>query len=228
MPRGVYLLCRGRAKLSMVSSEGKTIILRIAEAGEVLGLSACMLSQPYQATVETLNPCQLNFIRREDFLRFIRGNPEALFRAAEFLSREYSSACHEISSLGLSHSAAEKTARLLLQFHRVASAGNGNGALLKLTVTHEEMAQMIGASRETVTRMLARFRVRGYIEIRGANLRICDHAALQALAENHRPPPASLPATASGAGRLPQKPAGDSTVSRSGSPRRQIALVAAD
>jgi CRP/FNR family transcriptional regulator len=69
MPRGVYILCRGKAKLSMVSKEGKTLILRISEPGDVLGLSSCLLSQPYQGTVETLTPCQVNFIRREDFLR---------------------------------------------------------------------------------------------------------------------------------------------------------------
>ncbi len=91
MPRGVYILCRGKAKLSMVSKEGKTLILRISEPGDVLGLSSCLLSQPYQGTVETLTPCQVNFIRREDFLRYIRSHANAMFRVAEFLSREYQS-----------------------------------------------------------------------------------------------------------------------------------------
>jgi len=103
MPRGIYILCRGRAKLSMVSSEGKTLILHISEPGDILGLSSCLLGQPYQATVETLSPCQLNFIRRDDFLQYIRSHPEAMFRVAEFLSREYRAACNEIGSLGLAH-----------------------------------------------------------------------------------------------------------------------------
>jgi CRP/FNR family transcriptional regulator len=181
MPRGVYILCRGKAKLSMVSKEGKTLILRISEPGDILGLSSCLLSQPYQGTVETLTPCQLNFIRREEFLHYIRTHGNAMFRVAEFLSREYHSACHEIGSLGLAHSAAEKMARLLLDWKEARSNGNGMIAL-KLTLTHEEMAQMIGSSRETVTRMLARFRGRNYIEIHGSTLLIRNRAALEAMA----------------------------------------------
>jgi CRP/FNR family transcriptional regulator, cyclic AMP receptor protein len=169
--RGVYILCRGRAKLSMVSSEGKTLILHISEPGDILGLSSCLLSQPYQATVETLSPCQLNFIRRDDFLQYIRSHPEAMFRVAEFLSREYRAACNEIGSLGLGHSAAEKMARLLLDWKETRANGNGT-TVLKLTLTHEEMAQMIGSSRETVTRMLARFRAKDYIEVHGSTLLI--------------------------------------------------------
>lgn len=183
MPRGVYILCRGKAKLSMVSSEGKTLILHIAEPGEVLGLSSCLLGQPYQATVESLSPCQLNFIRREDFLSYIRNHPEAMFRVAEFLSREYRAACNEIGSLGLAHSAAEKMARLLLDWKETYADGNG-ATTLKLTLTHEEMAQMIGSSRETVTRMLARFRAKNYIEVHGSTLLIRNRAALQSMADN--------------------------------------------
>jgi CRP/FNR family transcriptional regulator, cyclic AMP receptor protein len=182
MPRGVNILCRGRAKLSMVSTEGKTLILRISEPGDILGLSSCLLSQPYQATVETLSPCQLNFIRREDFLRYIRNNNDAMFRVAEFLSREYRSACNEIGSLGLAHSAAEKLARLLLEWKETHANGNG-ATTLKMTLTHEEMSQMIGASRETVTRMLARFRAQNYIEVNGSTLVIRNRAALQAMAD---------------------------------------------
>lgn len=183
MPRGVYVLCRGKAKLSMVSKEGKTLILRISEPGDILGLSSCLLSQPYQGTVETLTPCQLNFIRREDFLHYIRSHANAMFRVAEFLSREYHSACHEIGALGLAHSAAEKMARLLLDWKETRSNGNG-ATTLKLTLTHEEMAQMIGSSRETVTRMLARFRAGNYIEIHGSSLLIRNRAALEAIANS--------------------------------------------
>lgn len=183
MPRGVYILCRGKAKLSMVSSEGKTLILHISEPGEILGLSSCLLGQPYQATMESLSPCQLNFIRRDDFLLYVRNHPEAMFRVAEFLSREYRAACNEIGSLGLAHSAAEKMARLLLGWKESHAHSNG-ATTLKLTLTHEEMAQMIGSSRETVTRMLARFRAKDYIEVHGSTLLIRNRAALQSLADN--------------------------------------------
>jgi CRP/FNR family transcriptional regulator len=206
MPRGVYILCRGKAKLSMVSSEGKTLILHISEPGEILGLSSCLLGQPYQATVESLSPCQLNFIRRDDFLQYVRNHPEAMFRVAEFLSREYRAACNEIGSLGLAHSAAEKMARLLLGWKEFHAHSNG-ATTLKLTLTHEEMAQMIGSSRETVTRMLARFRAKNYIEVHGSTLLIRNRAALQSLADNpgsDEPAEARLPAPGNGLRRSPE------------------------
>ncbi len=75
-PRGVFVLCEGQVKLSISSSEGKTLILRIAKPGEVLGLTAVVGGTPYEVTAETLRPCQVAFIRRDDFLRFIAQNPE--------------------------------------------------------------------------------------------------------------------------------------------------------
>jgi CRP/FNR family cyclic AMP-dependent transcriptional regulator len=230
MPRGVYILCRGRAKLSMVSKEGKTLILRISEPGDILGLSSCLLSQPYQGTVETLSPCQLNFIRREDFLHFVRSHPNSMFRVAEFLSREYHSACHEIGSLGLAHSAAEKMARLLLDWKDTRANGNGS-TTLKLTLTHEEMAQMIGSSRETVTRMLARFRAKDYIEVHGSTLLIRNRAALQVIAggesESEREAEAAVFINDNGSARRPSSAGNGSTAagSRSRSARFPVSVL---
>ena len=75
-PRGIFVLCTGRAKLSTTSSEGKSMILRIAEPGEVLGLTAVVSGTPYEATVETLEPSQANFISQAEFLRFIQEYPD--------------------------------------------------------------------------------------------------------------------------------------------------------
>ena len=156
-PRGIFVLCKGRVKLSICSTDGKTLILKIAEPGEVLGLSATVSGKTYELTAETVDPCQVNFVKREDFLRFLKEHSDACLRVAEQLSEKYNSACREIRSLGLSHSAGEKLAKLLLEW----SAKNGEAAKaeprVKLALTHEEIAQMIGTSRETVTRLICRF-----------------------------------------------------------------------
>ena len=178
--RGVFILCRGRVKLSICSSDGKTLILKIAEPGEVLGLSASVSGKPYELTAETLDPCQVNFVKREDFLRFLREHNEVCLRVAEQLSEKYNTACHEIRSLGLSHSAAEKLAKLLLEWS-VKNGGARQPDRLKLTLTHEEIAQMIGTSRETVTRLFADFRKRQLIQLKGSTLVIRNRAALQSL-----------------------------------------------
>src|SRR5580704_3213927 len=87
---GIFILCQGRAKLSTTSRDGKTLIIRIAEAGEVLGLHAVITGGPYELTVETMQPCQLDFVGREDMLRFLKDHVDASRHATEHLARDCS------------------------------------------------------------------------------------------------------------------------------------------
>lgn len=177
-PRGVYLICSGRVKLSTTSRDGKTLILRIAQAGEVLGLHATVSGKPYELTGETLQPCQLDFIRREDFLKFLQHHADACLNAAEHLSKNCQSAYEMIRSLGLSHSVSEKLARLLLEWSSDGDATE-EGIRIKVALTHEEIAQLIGTSRETVTRVLGEFREKKLAQLRGSTLMILDKPALE-------------------------------------------------
>jgi len=184
VPRGIFVLCKGSVKLSINSPNGRTMIVKLAEPGEVLGLSATISGKPYEVTAETLDPCQVNFVKRDDFLRFLKEDVEACFKVAEQLSDKYHTACQEVRSLGLSHSASEKLANLLLEW----SCKNGESAKaeprLKLRLTHEEIAQMIGTSRETVTRLFAEMKRRQIVQSKGSTLLIRNTAALREIA-NH-------------------------------------------
>jgi CRP/FNR family cyclic AMP-dependent transcriptional regulator len=184
MPRGIFVLCKGSVKLSITSTSGRTMIVKLAEPGEVLGLSATISGKPYEVKAETVEPCQINFVKRDDFLRFLQEDVEACFKVAEQLSEKYHNACKEVGALGLSHSAAEKLAKLLLKW----SCKNGEAAKpeprLKIPLTHEEIAQMIGTSRETVTRLFAELRKRQIVQSKGSTLVIRNSAALRELA-NH-------------------------------------------
>jgi CRP/FNR family cyclic AMP-dependent transcriptional regulator len=184
MPRGIFVICKGTVKLSINSPGGRTMIVKLAEPGEVLGLSATISGKPYEVTAETIDPCQINFVKRDDFLRFLKDDVEACFKVAEQLSEKYHNACDEVRSLGLSHSAAEKLAKLLLEW----SSKNGEAAKaeprLKLRLTHEEIAQMIGTSRETVTRLFADMKKHQIVQWKGSTLVIRNPAALREIA-NH-------------------------------------------
>jgi CRP/FNR family cyclic AMP-dependent transcriptional regulator len=177
-PRGVYVICGGRVKLSTTSRDGKTLILRIAQAGEVLGLHATVSGKPYELTAEALQPCQLDFIRRDDFLRFLQNHADACLNAAQHLSKNCQSAYEMVRSLGLSHSVAEKLARLLLEWSTDGDASK-EGIRIKVSLTHEEIAQLIGTSRETVTRVLGEFRQKKLAQLRGSTLVILDKPALE-------------------------------------------------
>jgi CRP/FNR family cyclic AMP-dependent transcriptional regulator len=183
-PRGIFMICAGRVKLSSCSSEGKSLITRIAEPGELLGLSATISNKPYMVTAETLAPCQVNFIRRDDFLRLMSENNQVCFRAAEQLSNNYCAANEQARSLGLSQSSAEKLARLILEWCAHKGRQSDRGIQLKLTLTHEEIAQLIGSSRETVTRLLGDFKSKELIYVKGSTLIVRDKAQLEAMVSN--------------------------------------------
>ncbi len=184
-PRGIFVLCKGRVKLSICATDGKTLILKIAEPAEVLGLSATVSGKPYELTAETIDPCQVNFVKREDFLRFLREHSDACFKVAEQLSEKYNNVCHEVTSLGLSHSAGEKLAKLLLEWSSKNGEANKQEPRLKLVLTHEEIAQMIGTSRETVTRLFADLKKRQIVQAKGSTLVIRNKVALKAIATNN-------------------------------------------
>jgi CRP/FNR family transcriptional regulator len=182
--RGIFVLCKGRVKVSICAADGKTLIMKIAEPGEVLGLSATVSGKPYELSAETIDPCQVNFVKRDDFLRFLTAHSEACFKVAEVLSEKYHTACQELRTLGLSHSAGEKLAKLILEW----SSKNGEAAKLvprlTLALTHDEMAQMIGTSRETVTRIFADLKKRQIVQGKGSTLIVRDKAALTSIASN--------------------------------------------
>ena len=179
-PRGVFVLREGHAKLLLTSSEGRTLILRLAAPGEILGLNETISGKPYIATAEAVRTCQVSFVRRNDFLRFLNDHADACMRAAQMLSRTYHSACEQIRTLGLSSSALEKVARLLLELS-AAGEETEQGTRVEVGLTHEEIAQIIGTSRETVTRTLTHFRTRHLAALRGSILVIPNKAALEDL-----------------------------------------------
>jgi len=179
--RGVFVLCEGEVKLSISSSEGKTLIMRVAKAGEILGLMAGMSGTPYEVTAETVRPCQVAFVRREDFQRFVAKYPEASRGVARQMSMQYQAACEQLHTVGLSASAQEKLARLLLSW----SAGSQltrEGTRTKVPLTHEEIAEFIGITRETVTRTLSEFKLRHLVAIQGSTMTIPNRAALESYA----------------------------------------------
>ncbi|MGK2859328.1 MAG: Crp/Fnr family transcriptional regulator [Thermoanaerobaculia bacterium] len=178
-PRGVFIICSGKVKLTASSSEGRTLIVKIAEEGEVLGMSASILGKSYEVSGETIEPAQINFIRREDFVHFITENVEACMHTAEQLSDRYHSAQKEIRAFGLAQTTAERLARLLLEWCDTRGEATPQGTRVQVLLTHEEIAQMIGTSRETVTRLLSDLKKRKVIEVKGASIYIKNRDALE-------------------------------------------------
>ena len=176
--RGIFMLCEGQVKLSFSTSEGKTLTLRIAKAGEVLGLMAVLARTHYEATAETCRPCQVAFVRRDDFLRFVAHHPEAYPGIVKQLSASYDGACEQLRNVGLSASIHERLGRLLLDWTEgLKETKLGNKITLPLT--HQEIGEIIGSSRETVTRTFSEFKKQHLVALKGSTLTILNRAALE-------------------------------------------------
>jgi CRP/FNR family transcriptional regulator len=125
-----------------------------------------------------IEPGQANFIARDAFLHFLRDHGEVAVRVAQQLSLNYYTAYEEIRTLGLATSPSEKFAKLLLSW----SPNTGNGsepAHLKLTLTHQEIAEMIGTTRETVSRLFSDFKKKQLVQVKGSTLILRNRPALE-------------------------------------------------
>jgi len=173
---------RRKSKLSTSSREGKTIITKLSEAGDVLGLNSVISDRPYEVTAEMMEPGQANFIPRESLLQFLKDHGEVALRVAEQLSRNYYTAYEEIRTLGLANSPSEKFAKLLLSWS--TKGPQNDGSMVKLTLTHEEIAEIIGTTRETVSRLFSEFKKKQFLQLKGSTLVIRNRPALEKIVQS--------------------------------------------
>lgn len=177
----LFIILSGEVKLSINSSEGKRLILSIAKAGDVLGLSAVLSGLSSEMTAEVLYPCKIAVIERGQFINFLSRHPEAYQTVTEELSLQYKAACEQLRTVALSSSAPKKLARLLLNWSE-SGQKTECGTRFRFSLTHEEIGEFIGASRETVTRTLSTFKSRRLVAFHGSTLTIPSRVALESLA----------------------------------------------
>jgi CRP/FNR family transcriptional regulator len=171
-PRGLFILCYGAAQMSISSGGGKKLITRRVAQGEALGLAGVLSGNAHKATAETTAPSQLKFIRREDFVRFLGEYRDVLFNVSRQLIEEYEADADQIRALGLANSAAEKLAYLLLSWCDESGTKAESGVRVPVTMTHQEISQMIGTSRETVSRLLKSFKEKKIITMRRSSMTV--------------------------------------------------------
>lgn len=181
-PNYVFVICSGRIKLSVTSREGKTAILRIAGAGEILGLSAAMSGTPHETSGEAVELCRVKAIRVSDFMHFLEEYPEASAEATSCLLRDYRVVLNNVFRLALPNTVAGRLASLLLEWLDAPHATTGTERRFIVALTQEEIASMTNTSRETVSRVLHQFQEEKLISIKGASMTILKPEALEQLA----------------------------------------------
>lgn len=178
---GVYILYEGRANVLTGTAEGKTLILKTAQPGDILGLNSVFAGTSHAVTVEVVQSCRFAFIARKDFLRFVKEHSDACLYFAQHLGRDCHSAYDVIRSTGIT--VPKRLARFL-----IACCANGRmrDGIFRATValTRGAIAQRIGCTRETASRTLSDFKRRGVAELVGTALLVHDRDALESLAAN--------------------------------------------
>lgn len=183
---GVFLLLEGSVKVSISSGGGATVILGIARPGEVLGLSAAIAGTPSEITGETLVPSRLCFIRRDDFLRTLNLNGESCLQVVKLISQQLREAFQLIRIIGGAQSARRKLAAFLLNWAASRGARTEQGIEIEPRLTEEEIGQMIGVSRATVSRLLATLKRNQVLSVNGSAFCIRKKTALEELAASKR------------------------------------------
>jgi CRP/FNR family transcriptional regulator len=198
---GVMVIVEGEVKLSINSSDGRRLSLRIARAGEVLGLSSTLSGNGYEMTANTLYPAKIAHLSRQAFLHFMARHPEVYEAVTREISRSFNLACEQLRMVGLSTSVPERLAKLLLGWSEATpqqteatpqqrsdtapqrktgkAPQQETGARCRVSLTHEQIGEFIGASRETVTRTLSIFKNRQLVAQHGCTITIPSRVALE-------------------------------------------------
>jgi CRP/FNR family transcriptional regulator, cyclic AMP receptor protein len=173
----LYIVREGRVKVVLVGEDGREVILGVLGVGEHFGELSLIDDQPRSAHVIAMEDSKLLVLRRDDFRRRVEATPAVAWALLSELSRRLRRADGKIGGLVLLD-VPGRIARLLLDF-----AEESGGGTIEKPLTHQTIAQMIGASRETVSRAMREFQDAGWIGVERRRISVTDRAALLARAQ---------------------------------------------
>jgi CRP/FNR family cyclic AMP-dependent transcriptional regulator len=182
--RAVYVINSGSVKLSTTSSEGRTLILRVAEPGDVLGISAVLAEGEFETTAEAMQPCRVSILRGADLSHMLQTYGGVSLSTARALASEYQAAFDEARMIALSGSAKGRLASLILRWAVTNERLPSPSPFIPMSLTHDELAGMTGTTRETMTRALSQLRRDKIIALNGMALTVLNPTALQLCSES--------------------------------------------
>ncbi len=179
--KSIVVVCKGTVKLSSSSKRGDNFIVKLASPGDVLGMSAAIANLPYEVTAESLTPCLLRVLPSFDVLQMIAESASAKHCVTELLARQHQSEVAESCRAALSNSVADRVASVLLKLRQGFHETELREAF-RLLLTHQEIAEMVGSTRETVTRAMQQFRRDGVIALNGREITLLRQELLEEMA----------------------------------------------
>lgn len=175
----LFIIVRGQVKVSIISEDGREVILAILGAGEFFGEMSLLDGKPRSATVIAIEDTELLTLRRQDFLRLLERVPELAVKVLAALTSRLRKADRKIESLALMD-VSGRIASALLQVSEEMGVRTPRGIVIRNRPTHQELANMAGTTRETVSRVLKRLEHQGYVATSGKELVVLREPELRA------------------------------------------------
>jgi CRP/FNR family transcriptional regulator len=176
-PFGVHCISEGAVKLYKTNVEGKQTILRIARAGEVIGMRALFSGEPYASTCEVIHDAIICFIDHETIFKLVKDSPKLATSIIQQMSHELGD--YEKKFHSLAHKTVrERLAELFIELKDVFGVKEKDGIRLNVNLYRDEMAQMIGTAPETLIRLLSEFKEDGIVATKGRTIVILDEKKL--------------------------------------------------
>jgi CRP/FNR family transcriptional regulator, cyclic AMP receptor protein len=174
----MFFVKEGKVKISKQSQDGREQILHLLKNGDIFAEVVMMEYSTYPATAQVLEDTTVGMLRKNDFFNFIQKQPKISLNLLKIMSKKMRNAFDLMSDLA-SKNTNSRVARLLLTLAKDHGEKNQTGYVIDLPVSRTEMANMIGTSRETVTRALSQIKQEGFIEIKKNKIYILDEEALE-------------------------------------------------
>jgi CRP/FNR family transcriptional regulator, cyclic AMP receptor protein len=171
----LFIIIKGKVKVTSISGLGKEVILSILSDGDFFGDMSLLDGKPRSASVIALDDSDIRLIRRSDFLKLLEKHPRIPLKLLEELTSRLRKADERIESLALLD-VTGRVAGILLQLANERGVTTPHGIFIKSRPTHQELANMVGTTRETVTRVLKQLEQKQYIEMTGKDVTILNTA----------------------------------------------------
>lgn len=176
----VYLLKQGRVKLTNIGAGGKEVTFEILEPGEIFGELEVLEGLPRETAAEALDDAMICIICREDFDRYLAAHPDMTVKLTKLIGLRLRKIQSRIEDL-VFRDVPARLAHLLLELRKTNGVPQGTGTRLRVKLTHQEMANLIGCSRETVSVTLGQFRGDNLIQMDGRTITILNEKGLSRL-----------------------------------------------
>ncbi|MBF0597030.1 Crp/Fnr family transcriptional regulator [Faecalibacter rhinopitheci] len=177
-PKGIYCLVKGTAKLFKIGFNGKEQILRFANAGDIIGYRSILSQEVFGASSTAMTPIEIYYIPEKFFLRLLEHNPKLAFDILQRIAKDLGEYARTITYLA-QKTVRERLAEVLLLLE--GKLGTDKDDFINISLTREEMANLIGTATESAIRLISEFKTDGLIEVEGRKIKILDHHKLTKL-----------------------------------------------